>query len=211
MASQTETVEVLTNAKVVDISRTPADRFLLTCADGRKVRVDDLVLASSGPATLRLLNGVPGTGEQQTALRGIEFERTRIAIHTDPAYAPTDPNHRSFLNCQIHRSYCEASMWLAKVLTPKAPQTEVNLWKSWVTFRNQQPKNLLHESTFRHMVPSVATLQAQTRLRAAQGRGGVWVAGGYTFPFDAQETALQSALDIAIGLNLSSPRISALL
>lgn len=210
MATQIENAKILTNAKVVDISRTP-QHFVLNFADDRKVRVDDLVLACSGPASLRLLNGLSGTGEQQTALAGIEFEETRIAIHTDPAYVPTDPNHRSFLNCQIHQSYCEASMWLNKVFGPYVPQTEVNLWKSWVTFRNQQPTNVLHESTFRHMVPSVATLQAQTRLRAAQGRGGVWIAGGYTYPFDAQETALQSALEIATGLNAISSRVSSLL
>lgn len=90
-------------------------------------------------------------------------------------------------------------MFLGKV-------SQLNLWKSWVTHRDKQPANVLHQSTFRHMVPSVATLRAQVRLQEAQGQNGIWVAGGYTFPYDCQETALVSALKVAAGLNVSSPR-----
>ena len=76
-------------------------------------------------------------------------------------------------------------MWLAKVLTPASSSgTEVKLWKSWVTHRDRQPGNVLHQSSFRHMVPSVASLRAQARLPELQGRDGIWIAGGYTFPFD---------------------------
>ena len=57
------------------------------------------------------------------------------------------------------------------------------------------------------MVPSVASLRAQARLPELQGRDGIWIAGGYTFPFDCQETALVSALKIALGLNVTSPRV----
>ncbi|HYI96839.1 MAG TPA: FAD-dependent oxidoreductase [Bryobacteraceae bacterium] len=210
MVKQFETVEILTGAEVKQITRTPQGQFLIVCGDGRRTLVDDLVLASSGPSSLRLLEGLPDSRAQQNALGGIEFEDTRIAVHTDPIYAPKDPNHWSFLNCQIHRGYCEASMWLNKVLTTPPLQTDVKLWKSWVTHRDRQPAKVLHESTFRHMVPTVASIRAQVRLRELQGRYGVWIAGGYTFPYDCQETALVSALNIAAGLRITSPRILSL-
>ncbi|HRP29391.1 MAG TPA: hypothetical protein PLG77_13255, partial [Burkholderiaceae bacterium] len=55
------------------------------------------------------------------------------------------------------------------------------------------------------------TIRAQSLLRAAQGRDGVWIAGGYTHPFDAQETALLSAMDVAAGIGAaSSARLRAL-
>ena len=204
MASQMQTVEILTSARVDQIAGQSG--FRLRCADGRQRQVDDLVLASSGPGSMRLLQQLNTTVPQQMALQGIEFETTRIAVHTDPIYAPKDPGHWSFLNCQVHDSFCESSMWLAKVLTPMPPLTEARLWKSWVTHRDRQPANVLHESVFQHMVPSVNTLRAQNRLQDLQGRGNVWLAGGYTFPFDSQETAFVSALTIAAGLKTTTAR-----
>ncbi len=206
MAKQTRTVEYLLSAGVERVTRQADGRFLIVSRDGRSRQVDDLVLACSGASTLRILDGLPANRSQQIALSDIEFDDTTIALHTDPAYAPSDPNHWSFLNCQIHNSFCEASMWLSKVLPRSAAGSEVKLWKSWVTHRDRQPANVLHESRFQHMVPTVATLRAQTRLQEAQGRDGVWIAGGYTYPFDSQETALVSALRIASGLKAVSLR-----
>ncbi len=204
MVSQMQTVEILSNAAVGQIAH--QGTFLLTCADGRQRQVDDLVLAASGPSTLRLLQGLNGTSSRQAALSGIEFEATRIAIHTDPIYAPKDPNHWSFLNCQAHNGYCEASMWLANVLTASPGQNAPSLWKSWVTHRDRQPANVLREANFQHMVPTVNTLRAQSRLMDLQGQDGIWIAGGYTYPYDSQETAFVSALKIASGLNTTTTR-----
>jgi predicted NAD/FAD-binding protein len=147
---------------------------------------------------------------QIAALQGIEFHDARLALHTDPIYAPAQPLFRSFLNCSIQGAHCEASMWLANVLAAAPPATAAKLWKSWTTHRLQQPAQLLHEATFKHMLPTVATLQAQATLRLLQGRDGIWFAGGYTHPYDAQETALRSALSVALGLGITSARIRGL-
>jgi len=131
-------------------------------------------------------------------------------LHLDPIYAAADFRLRSFLNCQIQGGFCEASMWLASVLTEPPLATAVKIWKSWVTHRSQQPALVLHEAAFKHMLPTPASLFAQALLRGLQGRGGVWFAGGYTFPYDSQETALVSALQVALGLNASTARVRAL-
>ena len=61
-------------------------------------------------------------------------------------------------------------------------------------------------------LPTPASIQAQTDTRHLQGRTGLWFAGGYLFPYDAQETALLSAIEVANGLNGgSTPRGDALL
>ncbi len=101
MLDQCSTVEVLTNAAVSSVSRGGGRRFTVRCADGRSFAVDDVVFAASGPATLQLLDGVPGSKAQQSTLRGIEFHHAPLALHTDPIYAPADPMHWSFLNCQL--------------------------------------------------------------------------------------------------------------
>jgi predicted NAD/FAD-binding protein len=211
LLAQSSTVEVVTGAAVQHVVREPQGRFTIRCHDGRVVKVDDLVFAASGPGTLQLLESLPGTAAQQAALRGIEFHDARLALHTDPVYASSDPRLWSFLNCGAHGAFCEASMWLAPVLADVPPATAAKVWKSWITHRQQQPTGILHEAEFRHMLPTPATVFAQNALWALQGRGAIWFAGGYLLPYDSQETALLSALAVAIGLQVASSRCRALL
>lgn len=213
MAAQFSTVQVLTRAAVAGIIREPQGGFRLQCEDARGLFVDDLVLASSGPATVSLLNGLPGAEAQLAALRRIEFHDARLVLHTDPVYAPPDRNHWSFLNCRVDGPCCEASMWLATVLAAPQPTeaklprpTAAQLWKSWVTHRTREPRHILRESRFQHMLPTTESIRAQDELHGLQGRDGLWIAGGYTQPYDAQETALLSALQVAVGLQVTSAR-----
>jgi len=204
MVAQCSTLQVLTSASVRRISRGPHGGFRIHRTSGQTIAVDDLVLASSGPNTLRLLSGVPGTGPQQAALRGIEFHDARLALHTDPVYVPPEEYFWSFLNCRIQDAYCEASMWLAPVLTDVPPSIGTKLWKSWVTHRDRQPAQVLHETEFKHMLPTAATVRAQSELRSLQGQDGIWLAGGYMYPYDSQETALRSAIRVAHGLHATN-------
>jgi predicted NAD/FAD-binding protein len=128
------------------------------------------------------------------------------ALHTDPVYAPANPAFWSFLNCGARGAFCEASMWMGPVLSGP-PQTTAKLWKSWVTHREREPAQVLHEAQFRHMLPTPAPINAQTALANLQGAGGLWFAGGYTYPYDSQETALLSAIQVARGLQTQSGRL----
>ena len=213
MLGQCSTVAVETNAAVSSVSRGGSRRFTVHCADGRSFSVDDVVFAASGPGTLQLLEGVPASQAERSALGGIEFHHAHLALHTDPIYAPADQAHWSFLNCQLQgASFCESSMWLKDVVTGAPATTAEKLWKSWTTHRLQQPAQVLHQADFMHMLPTPASIQAQTNTRQLQGRTGLWFAGGYLFPYDAQETALLSAIEVANGLNGgSTPRGDALL
>jgi hypothetical protein len=56
------------------------------------------------------------------------------------------------------------------------------------------------------MLPTPASIQAQTKTRALQGKTGLWFAGGYLYPYDAQETTFLSAIEVANGLNGGSAR-----
>ena len=210
MAAQFTTVQVLSGVPVTGISRVSPVGFTVHGGNGLDVAVDHLVMAASGPPTLALLQGVSGTVGQRAALAGIEFADATLMLHTDPVYAPGSAFFWSFLNCAVEGGFCEASMWLANVLTPPAQGSPPNLWKSWVTHRTQLPAQVLHEASYRHLVPTPASLLAQTALRARQGVGGIWFAGGYTLPYDSQETALLSAVSVALGLNPGGARLRAL-
>lgn len=213
MLDQCSTVRVVTNAAVASVVRGGHRRFSVRCADGRSFAVDDVVFAASGPGTLKLLEGVTRSSAQRAALSGIEFHHASLALHTDPIYAPANPILWSFLNCQPHGAgFCESSMWLAGVVTGAPPATAAKLWKSWTTHRLQQPTQVLHQADFMHMLPTPSSIRAQIHTRLLQGRTGLWFAGGYLFPYDAQETALLSAIEVANGLNGGgTPRGDALL
>lgn len=209
MLSQCTTVQVMTGAAVSHVTRGALSGFTIHCADGRSAVVDDLVLASSGPATLQILQSLPGTELQRAALQAIEFHDAQLALHTDPIYAPANPLFWSFLNCRAQGPFCEASMWLGPVITvPGGPPftTTGRLWKSWISHRDQLPGQILHQASFKHMLPTPSTLAAQAALRLLQGRDGLWFAGGYMRPYDAQETALLSALGVALGLHITTPQ-----
>jgi predicted NAD/FAD-binding protein len=209
MLQQTTSVQVITGARVTNVTRDPQGGFRLDCANGQSVVADELVFAAPAESCLTLIHGMPGTAAQQFALQGIQFHDSRLMLHTDPAYAPTDPNYRSFLNCRVNGEHCEASMWMAQVLAGPA-QTTSKLWKSWVTHRDRLPNQILHEVQFRHMLPTVGSIVAQAALSKLQGLGGLWFAGGYTLPYDSQETALLSAINIAWKMQVASARAGAL-
>jgi predicted NAD/FAD-binding protein len=209
MLDQLTTVEVRTGAGVQHVVRDSSGGFQIACADGRTIAADDLVFACSGPDTLRLLQDVPGTAAQQDAVRGIEYHDARLVLHTDPAYVPPNPFLWSFLNCHVRGASCEASMWMAPVLAGPPFATAAKLWKSWTTHRDL-PAGILHEAHFVHLLPTPASLRAQVALRTLQGREGVWFAGGYTRPYDSQETALRSALGVAVGLHVTGSRVVAM-
>jgi predicted NAD/FAD-binding protein len=209
MLEQCSTVQILTGAQVLGVSRASPAGFDLRRAGGPPLHVDDLVFASSGPSTARLLTDLSGTAPQLAALGGIEFHPARLALHTDPLYAPTDSRHRSFFNCDVQGEFCEGSMWLASVVTGAPPATTAKVWKSWITHR-PRPQHVLREADFTHMLPTVETLLAQERLGSFQGVDGIWFAGGYLYPYDAQETAVLSALRVAQGLHVISTRTQVL-
>jgi predicted NAD/FAD-binding protein len=210
LREQSPTTQVFTDARVRYVVRDAQGTFHIGCDDGRTFVADDVVFAASGPATLRLLHGLADTGPDRAALRQIEFAWARLAIHGDPTYVSPNSNLWSFLNCHADGPFCEASMWMASVLGDGPASPAAGLWKSWATHR-ELPSQLFHQAVFLHMVPTPASLAGQAALRARQGRNGVWYAGGYLFPYDAQETALWSAVQVALGMGASSARSQRLL
>ncbi len=209
MINECSTLTVLTGARVRNVERM-GHGFKLRCTNGRTVVVDELVCALSGPPTSRLLTGLAGATPQRGALDSMEFHDARLVLHTDPVYSPSDQNLRSFLNCDLHGAFCEASMWMASVISGPPRETTARLWKSWTTHR-AQPTQVLYDAEFQHMLPTPTTLHAQGSLQLLQGLDGIWFAGGYLYPYDSQETALRSALRVAVGLQAPSTRSQLLL
>nr|HET7857945.1 FAD-dependent oxidoreductase [Caldimonas sp.] len=199
MVAQLTTAQVATGNPIDAVAPGAGGGWVVQPHQGPAQQVDAVVFAASGPPTLALLQGLPGTAIARNALQAIGFYPARVALHADPAFAPADPAWWSFLNCRVDGNFCEASMWLDAVLGVEG------LWKSWTTHR-ALPQQVLASADFVHFAPSPAAIKAQRVLATQQGRGGLWFAGGYTLPFDSQETALLSAMTVADGLAAGNAR-----
>ncbi len=64
--------------------------------------------------------------------------------------------------------------------------------------------------TYTHIQVSPQTIRAQETLAGLQGAGGIYFAGGWTLPFDSQETALLSAINVAERLAPRSSKLARL-
>ncbi|MBS0444399.1 MAG: FAD-dependent oxidoreductase [Proteobacteria bacterium] len=205
MAAQFTTVDLHTGAPVSAVTRTAGGFRIDASGAGVSAQVDDVVFASSGGPTLQLLAGISGTAAQRAALGRIAFFDTQMMLHTDPVYVPSEPRYASFLNSEVDGGYCEASMAMAAVY-PDAPGGAPAVWKSWVTHRTSLPTQVLASASFRHLLSTPQSIHAQQALLKRQGEAGVWFAGGYTQPYDSQESALVSAMNVATGLGVA-PRL----
>lgn len=172
--------------------------------------VDAVVLALPGPHAAKALGDLGGVDATRAALEGVAVYEATLALHDDPIYVPAEERLRSLLNATLTDAHCEVSMSMAEALAPASDGTRLDLWKSWVTHRAEQPSALRVRETYTHIHTNPATLRAQAQLAALQGEGGLYFAGGWTAPFDAQETALVSALDVARRLAPTSSRLALL-
>ncbi len=198
------------SAAVESVTREANGKFRVRAKGGLDATFDHVVFAASGEATAKLLKELPEVDALQKAAAGVAHHDATLLFHLDPIYADPDPMNWSFLNCMTNGTNCEASMQLA-ISKPKAADgTAVPIWKSWAHHRAESPKQEIARTEFRHVIPSVPTLKATEAIKANNGAGGVWLAGGWTTEYDSQETALVSAMRVARGLGFETPRFKSL-
>jgi predicted NAD/FAD-binding protein len=204
------TLTVRTASPVTRVTRDQSGKPSVT-AGGVTETFDALVIAAPAHAAVRFLRDLRGAEALRTLLGQIEWTDARVVLHRDGVYAHADPKMQSFLNCDARASTCEGSMRLGDALAPMPDGQPVDVWKSWASFRDVEPAELLHSTDFRHVSITPSTHDAQVALRARSGQDGLWFAGGWTQDFDSQETCLASALAIADGLRaLGSKHANAL-
>jgi predicted NAD/FAD-binding protein len=202
-------VTVRTGAPVRGVERRGA-RLRVHAEGAAPVFADPVVLALPGPHAVEALGDLVGVEATRAALGGVEIYEAELALHDDAISAPSEARMRSLLNATLSGDHCEVSMSMAEAIAPASDGTRVDLWKSWVTHRAAQPSSVRAREMYTHIHTSPATLDAQARLAALQGEGGLYFAGGWTATFDAQETALVSALDVARRLAPASDRVALL-
>ncbi|WP_433260382.1 FAD-dependent oxidoreductase [Actinosynnema sp. CS-041913] len=200
VAGQLTRTEIRTGTAVDRIERTEGGYVLSDTAGGR-CAVERLVLAVPPPTAVRLLpESMTAPGRPWHVLHRFACRPVRYALHLDPVYMPGDRSRWSTHNVVSHDGWAESSFWYG-------PSYGVDVFKSQITHRSVLPRQVLATSAFEALPPTADLVRAQRTLAMVQGHEGLHFAGHYTAGPGDQETAIDSAAEVARRLAPGSSRL----
>lgn len=175
-------------------------RWTLTVGSGQVYRADQVVLAIPPPRCLRLTRQLAQTDRLNGALAGFRYLRSTTGLHLDPAYLPARTDQWSTSNLTVYREYADSTAWYG-------PITGAQVFRSQLTHRPRLPERLVATADFEQLYLDAAAVRGRRVLADHQGRDGLWFAGHHLADIDSQETAVNTAIDIAARLAPHSDRL----
>lgn len=174
----------------VSALRQDGQRFTLLTTAGETQPFDAVVLALQAHEAAVLLRGAPGLAERRAILERFPYHPTRVAIHGDPRFMPTDRRLWSACNHVFDQHASCITLWIGK-------RHGRDLFKTWVTHSPTLPRECFHLQSYNHPSMTPAYYAAQRQLASRQGGDNLWTVGSYTQGIDSQESGLRSALVVA--------------
>jgi predicted NAD/FAD-binding protein len=203
MRNSTPGMRTHTSAPATRLSRLD-DKYVVEDGKGGVHLADHVVLALPPYAAGPLVGQLAGTDRIVSTYRRFHYNPVRVAIHTDPMYMPAKRSHWSGFNAVSDGGdYCEGTMWYGAF-------REQNVFKSWVTYREELPREIVASVDFRHAHETPDFARAQAALYGYQGQGNLWFAGSHMTDVVSQESALVSAVRIAEQLAPASKNLARL-
>jgi predicted NAD/FAD-binding protein len=169
-----------------------------------------VVLNAPAHAGRQLLRRLPAFADVTALLNVYEYFGSRLLIHTDPAYVDRDRGNWAVYNAEVDGRQCEGSVWYGALHQKLPSGGTIDIFKSWATRRRADPAHILVERHFEHPLINRSTIHAARALRRLQGRQGLYFSGQYTTGFDAQESAVYSAMKVAESLAPASETLRSL-
>lgn len=184
--------------------RRAADGVWVRDASGAALRYDRVVMASHGDESLGLLEDA--SPEERALLGAFKYQDNRAVLHTDAALMPKRRNVWASWNYMAEDRAGDAAQvsvtyWMNRL--QNLPGTR-EYFVSLNPLREPKPDSVIYETVYQHPVFTREAMQAQERLAAIQGRGGVWFCGawcGYGF----HEDGLRSALGVVRSMGYPIP------
>lgn len=167
--------------------------------DGRRLRVahrggnescDQVVLAVPPWDAAPLVAGLPEGETLARRLAAVEPITTEIAVHGDRRLMPRRRRHWAGFNVRVDPATAEGTIWTGR-------RQGAEVFKSWVTHGGWRPEATFARISYRHPLMTPEYFRIQGTLAAAQGNGGLWLAGSYLRHIDCHESGLVSALAVA--------------
>jgi predicted NAD/FAD-binding protein len=209
LLDRSPTVRVHLKAPAQALKRTGAGWFLET-PSGRHGPYRSVVFNAPARVGHQLLRCLPAFEDLAALLGAYEYFDSRLLIHTDPAYVDHDRSNWTSYDAGVSGRQCEGSVWYGALHHDLPSGGTVDVFKSWATRRRADPAHILLERRFQHPVISRTAIQAARALRRHQGRDGLYFSGQYTTGFDAQESAVYSAIKVADSLAPASHTLRSL-
>ena len=179
------------------------DEYAVEDSAGNRHTFDQVIVATNARQALQLIESIPELEPVCRQLRRFEYFDTTIAIHGDRRLMPRQESAWSVVNARWDGSHSSLSIW--------NPAHGLPIFKSWVTFDDALPEPLYALATYEHGKITPDYFDAQQRLKARQGRHGLWLAGLYADDADSHESAIRSAVSVAQRLAPESARLNQLL
>jgi predicted NAD/FAD-binding protein len=178
------------------VSRRPGGHGVNVITDHGSEHFDEVILACHSDQSLALLQGA--SADEAAVLGAIRYHPNHALLHTDVRLLPrrklawaawnyeraTDAGREQAGVC-LH--------YLINRLQPLPWQTPVVV--SLNPEREPDPRTVIGRYDYSHPVFDRAAIDAQRRLPALQGRGGVWFCGAWT-RYGFHEDGLSSALAV---------------
>jgi uncharacterized protein len=209
LLDRSATVRVHLKAPAQALKRTRAGWFLET-PSGQHGPYGSVVLNAPARVGHRLLRRLSAFADLAALLNTYEYFDSRLLIHTDPAYVHHDRSNWASYNAGVRGRQCEGSVWYGALHQKLPSGGTVDVFKSWATRRRADPAHVLLERRFQHPVINRTAIQAARALRRHQGHHGLYFSGQYTTGFDAQESAVYSAIKVAESLAPASHTLRSL-
>ncbi|MCR8550310.1 FAD-dependent oxidoreductase [Salipiger sp. P9] len=166
-------------------------------------RFDRVVLATHAPQALRLLDRPDA--QERAMLCAFRTEANRMVLHSDTALMPKRRRIWSSWNYVTQAPQLlsdrpiSLSYWMNRLQPLDTDRPLI------VTLNPEtEPRDIHDEAVLHHPQFDAATLAAQARLPALQGRGGVYYAGAWT-RYGFHEDGVLSALRVAQAMGIDWP------
>jgi predicted NAD/FAD-binding protein len=186
---------ILRAAPVVSVRRQHGAAELRT-ADGHVRRFDHVVIATSAPRALAMLDDASDT--ERALLGAFGVTRNLAVLHTDPTLMPRRRAVWSSWNYLGRRDRADAATvcvtyWMNRLQAIPGPR------QYFVTLNPGHPPaagTLLHSEVYEHPVLDTAATRAQRALWSLQGTRRTWFCGAW-FGAGFHEDGLQAGLAVA--------------
>jgi uncharacterized protein len=178
------------------VSRRPGGPGVIVSTDHGSESFDDVILACHSDQSLALLGDA--TADETAVLGAIRYHPNRAVLHTDSLLLPRRKlawaawNYERASDARRERAGV-CLHYLINRLQPLPWATPVVV--SLNPERAPDPRSVIGSYDYSHPVFDQAAIDAQRRLPALQGRGGVWFCGAWT-RYGFHEDGLSSALAV---------------